>query len=74
MYAMCTSKVSTEAAKMMFRDRQKPNFEQSIQADCAAYSKALVDFMLSLLTKSPAARPTAEQALETTKKLRAESQ
>ena len=68
-YAMCTAKVSNETAKMMFKERLRPDFDEMIAKDCSSYTKGLVDFMLLLLTRSPTSRPSAEQSLEELKKV-----
>lgn len=63
MHAMCTSKVSTAEARIMFRDRPRPEFESVMRNDeLKGYSSTLVDFMMVLLAYRYQDRPTAQEA------------
>jgi hypothetical protein len=62
---MCTAKVSNSEARVMFRDRQKANFESAILgSEVLGYSPHLIAFMLHLLTYNYQERPTAAEALK----------
>lgn len=72
-HAMCTGKVSTSEARVMFRDRAKPNFVTEIlPKEMYGYSPALTEVMLLLLQVAYAERPTAQEALELCKQRAAE--
>jgi probable inactive protein kinase-like protein SgK071 len=63
-HAMCTGKVSTSEARVMFRDRAKPNFAtETLPKEMYGYSPALVEFMLLLLQVAYQERPTSAEAL-----------
>jgi serine/threonine protein kinase len=72
-HAMCTGKVSTSEARVMFRDRAKPNFvTETLPKEMFGYSPALTEVMLLLLRVAYAERPTAQEALELCKQRAAE--
>jgi serine/threonine protein kinase len=65
-HAMCTVRVSTKEAMVMFLEAQKPAFAADMRADVCGrrgYSAELFDFMLLLLSDNPSARPSAAEAL-----------
>lgn len=73
LHAMCTAKVTTAEARIMFRDRAKPNFDQSVrEEELVGYSDALVKFMLQLLSFRYQERPSAAEAVEMCKQCMAE--
>jgi serine/threonine protein kinase len=62
-HAMATAKVSTSEARIMFRDRAKPEFETLLRTDeLRGYSAELIEFMLYLLSYRYQERPTAQEA------------
>ena len=68
-HAMCTGKVSTSEARVMFRDRAKPNFvKEVLPQEMQGYSDQLVQFMLVLLQLAYQERPTSQEALVLCKK------
>lgn len=62
-YAMCTRRVQPDTARIMFADVDDADFVSSLQEDLAAYSKELVEVVVQLLMKDPAARMTAADVL-----------
>jgi serine/threonine kinase-like domain-containing protein STKLD1 len=68
-HAMCTARVSTAEARIMFRDRVKPNFQAVMrQEEMAGYSHDLIDFMLLLLSYRYQDRPSAQEAADLCRK------
>ncbi|CUF86702.1 protein kinase, putative [Bodo saltans] len=68
-HAMCTARVSTAEARIMFRDRIKPNFQSVMrQEEMSGYSQELIDFMLLLLSYRYQERPSAQEAADLCRK------
>jgi serine/threonine protein kinase len=72
-YAMCTAKVSTREAVVMFVARKSPDFESRYRSELtlAGYSEPLIDLMLSVLEETAASRPSAEAALKRLEQIQA---
>jgi serine/threonine protein kinase len=63
-YAMCTAKISTRDAVVMFTVRKSPDFDSRIRAELRnMYSEELIAFMLRTLIEKPSDRPGSEEAL-----------
>lgn len=68
-HAMCTARVSTAEARIMFRDRVKPNFQSVMCHDeMVGYSLDLIEFMLLLLSYRYQERPSAQEAADICRK------
>jgi len=64
-YAMCTAKISTRDAVVMFTVRKSPDFESRLRSELRnMYSEELIAFMLRTLIEKPADRPGSEEALQ----------